>query len=675
MKSRISPRTQIRRLKREVLALIVFSSAIFGVFIGVNGPAAIFYPQVTTMFLHYNLQYRAGDYAVEQTILNESLREMVGMYERHPNWKYTIEIQAYAIERLLNEPETFPGILEMMQKQNARGQMELICGVYSSQIINAYPADALNLSVYLTRTLLDQANLTRSRAMLFQEGQYAPGLAHLLNTGDWEGVDTVIISEQQLMDFWPVWQKAPPKDVPLFISELGGKQNYILRYDYLPRIEAGMYHGWMYWSDAELAIEYDKTPEGKTEFAVDPERLANWEAHYANLERRGNKFMTIAEWIQHCLSTDHVMELGHYQVSTHWGPTKYNTCFTWFGDNSGNVDDGDMLASNYRGRNVLAATRILNETYFHLLPPASQQKVNAYLNQAIRSMLLAMVTDTTGINPNPTEREYGYKNILTVFQNCSQVVNEFILNIPDLNGLNQIQVQLASKTFNLSPVNPLQYTSSNLTDFPGVIPLAFNWATNKVPPTIIAQNASFTVFDKGMQNFELIALSVSFPGGSNWSVRETDVSITFSGSVNQIMYCPPMVEDMTVRVNRSDYTSEDILNFHLPLSNGLIFIPDAIGSNSGFAIIHNVSQYHIAPRWKSSSITYMTGKLVFPAPFQFYLIPQINVTDAALLANRINNQLLWTIGNNVTQMQGFEYLNQYFNSYRGDQWTSGEWWK
>jgi hypothetical protein len=675
MKSKSSARTQIRRLKAEALALFVFSGAICGLFLGFNGHAALFYPKVTTMFLHYNLQYRAGNYEVERTILNESLREMVTMFDRHPTWKYTIEIQAYAVERLLNEPDAFPGILEMLQRQNGREQLELICGVYSSQILNAYPADALNLSVRLTKEILDEANLTRSRAMLFQEGQYAPGLTHMLNTGNWEGTDTVIISEQQLMDFWPAWQAKPPSDVPLFVSELNGKSHYILRYDYLPRVEAGMYHGWMYWSDAELAIEYDHTPEGKTEFAVDPDRLANFEAHYANLERLGNTFMTVEEWVTHCLTTGHVRDLGHYQVSTHWGPTKYNTCFTWFGDNSGNVDDGDMLASNYRGRNVLMATLALNDTYYSQLPPASQMIVNECLNQAIRSMLLAMVTDTTGINPNPMEREYGYANILTVFQNCSQVVDEFVSQIPELNGLDRIQINLADGSLNFNPQLKVQYNSGNLTNFTDFLPLDFTWQTNIQAPQIVARNATFNATDLLNQQFNMIELRVDFPGGNNWSIRETDVAIRFAGAVNQILYCPPMVEDFHVRVNRSDYTTENILNFHLPLSNGLIFIPDAEGSNSGFAIIHNVSQYHIAPLWTTTAVTYQTGKCVFPAPFQFFLVPNTTIEDAKLLANRVNNKVTWTIGNNITEMQGFEHMAQYFSSYRGDAWSQNEWWQ
>jgi hypothetical protein len=658
-----------REMKTEAVGLMVFSATVLGIFLAFGGHHALFYPQCTTMYLHYNLQYRAGNEVVENTILNESLREMVGMFDRHPTWKYSIEIQSYAIERLLLEPESFPGILEMLQRQINRNQLELICGVYSSQLINAYPGDVLAESIRITKDLLSLAELARSRVMLFQEGQYAPGLTHWLDQGDWEGVDTVLVSHQQIYNFWPVNQAPADPQIPLFISRLGDKQHYLLRYDYLPRYEAGYYHGWMYWSDAELAIEYDKTPEGKPEFTVDPERLKNFEAHYRNLELLGTTFMTVQEWVEHCLKTGYVQELGHYQMSTHWGPTKYNTCFTWYGDNSGNVDDGAMLSNNYRGRNVLMATKILSAQYYDQLASVNQTLVNILFSQATRAMLLAMVTDTTGINPNPLEREYGYDNIRTTFLNCSEIVRIYLENIPALAGATQLQVDLKTGAISPSPSPLISYTSSpyDLAALEVGLPLQVKIQTTGGDPAVSIHNATF-------QGHNVIDFSVSFPAPYDWSKREISVSVDFVGDVNTIWYCPPLVEDLHVGVTRTDYTSQDILNLHIPLSNGLIYIPSATETGKGLAIIHNASQYHLAPRWQSGNLSYMTGKICIPAPYHFFLIPNTTIEQAKIVANMMNNHVSWIIGGNVTQMQGFSYLEDYFNSDRGDQWEQNEWW-
>lgn len=670
MKTKIINRPKsIRRMRNEAISIFLFSGAILGLFIGIGGPNAIFKPQVTTMFLHYNLQYRAGNITVENTILNESIREMVKIMDGHEKWKYTIEVQAYAIERLLNEPNQFPGILEMIQRQVNRQQLELICGVYSSQILNAYPGDPLIYSMSLTKQILSQANLTRSRVILFQEGQYAPGLAYYLNQSDWSDIDTVILSGQQIDDFWPTWQEKPSTTIPLYVSKLGNKEHYILRYDYVPRVEAGRYHGWIFWSDGELALEYADDPPNGKEFSVDPERVKNFEAHFADLERRGNIFMTIEEWMEYCLANGYIMDLDHYQPSTHWGPTKYDTCYIWYGNGNGNVDDGDMLADNYRGRNVLAATLQLNNSYYNQLSSPNQITVNKLLNQAMRSLINAMVTDTTGITPNTLEREYGYNNIRTVFLNCSSVVKIYCENIGELAGIQQIQMNLADKTNNTSPIKLISYTSANksLDTLNELLPFTFQATTTGDAPSISVRNAS--VFGT-----DLLELAVNFPGTNNWSIRNDHIAVNFLGDLSSLIYCPPLAEDLTIQINRSDYLSEDLLNMHLPISNGLLFVPAAENSNTGYAIIHNASQYHLAPRWTTTKLSYMTGPISIPAPMQFFIIPNISLTQAQNVANRINNKVTWTIGTNATLMQGFEYLEFYFNSYRGDGWTGGEWW-
>jgi hypothetical protein len=666
-KGPLSKIKSIRKLKTEAIALFVFSGAIFGIFIGIGGPNALVRPQVTTMFLHYNLQYRAGLEEIEINILNDSLREMVGMFDRHPNWKYTIEIQSYAIERLMNEKEKFPGILSMLQSQNKRGQMELICGVYSSQILNAYPSDPLNHSVRLTSEILEKANLTASRAMLFQEGQYAPGLSYYLNESGWAGTDTVIISEQQLMDFWPTGQEEPPSDVPLYISRLGNKKSYILRYDYAPRYEGGYYHGWNYWSDAELAIEKNGVPSLE-EFTVDHDRLKDFELYYENLERHGNVFMTIEEWINHCLAEGYYRELNHYQMSTHWGPTKYDTCFIWFGDPSGSVDDGDMLASNYRGRNILNATYTLNQTYGNLLSDANRALVKTLLDQATRALLLSMVTDTTGINPRDYEREYGYSNVQKVFQNCSEVVKIFVDNIPALAGATKLQVDFASGQISTTPTDLVTYSGDQtLVSLNKLLPLDIVPHTTGKTPAISVKNATFLAQD-------LIELNVNFEGDKDWSKNGADIDIEFKGDLNQLVYCPPLAGHLTVRVNRTDYLKEDILNLHLPISNGLFFIPKSKGSDVGMALIHNASQYLLAPLWNTDKLTYKTGEITMNASMQFFILPNTTISQAQSLANRINNRVSWIIAPNITNMQGFEFLDAYYQTYRTGQTIVEDWW-
>jgi hypothetical protein len=171
-----------------------------------------------------------------------------------------------------------------------------------------------------------------------------------------------------------------------------------------------------------------------------------------------------------------------------------------------------------------------------------------------------------------------------------------------------------------------------------------------------------------------VELAVTFPGTYNWTNRSDRVSVDFTGDLSQLIYNPPLVETLAVRVNRSDYVTEEILNLHVPLSNGLMFVPSARDASTGLAIIHNTSQYHTAPRWTLGALHYMTGPKVLPAPYQFFMVNDVSVAQATILANQLNNQVTWVISPEVTGMQGFEYLRAYFESDRGDQWSHDEWW-
>ncbi len=637
-------------------------------------------PQCTTMYLHYNLQYRAGNIQVENTILNESLRAMVTMMDRHPSWHYTIECQAYAIERLLREPESFPGILEIMQKQNNHGQLEILCGVYSSQILAAFPAYALDLSYTLTADILAEAGLNQSRALVHQEGQVTAGLAVALNNNSKTRIDTIIVSRQQIEDFWP-GQKADWTH-PIQRITVGGKTINLLVYDYLPRYEAGYWHGWTWTLDAELALEV--TDDADYEFQVDPNRVADWERHYANLERHGNKFFTVEEWVNHCEKNNYVEDLPHYQPTTHWGPTKYDTCFVWYGNGQGNVDDGAMHAMNYRTQAIYRATRWLYDEYGAQYANATAKaEIGWCFANASRTMVLAMVTDTTGISPNPVERQYGYDNAGYAIANCSRVIE--ILQWawtnagvhPDLAGANQIQVNLEALTNITNPSAFTEYAASQTLSGP---------VLNETFPLLVETELRGTInqtkvaISQGTYTgIPVTRLTVTFPGTNVWAEDFVNCALHFKGKnargTNEIMYPIALAEDLPmVRITRTDYTPDDILQFHLPLSSGLIFIPETPGATKGAAIIWNCSSYQIAPRWVPEEIVFQVTELHLDATFEFFLLNDTTAEDAQDLANQLNTYQNVIVAPTFSGMEGYEYFQAYSNSVKGEDWSAVEWW-
>ncbi|HMF34044.1 MAG TPA: hypothetical protein VKK79_21645 [Candidatus Lokiarchaeia archaeon] len=638
-------------------------------------------PQVTTLFLHYNAQYRAGDMATENVIINESIRAMLGVMDKHPTWHYTIEFQSYILERLTEEP-SYRDILDMIQRQMGRGQLELMTAVYSSQLLNAYPVFPLALSLNLTTETINRANslyahgnITQSRVISFQEGQYSPGIPFALERANTR-IDTVVISRQQIEDLRP--SSAGPWSQPIQQMQIAGRSLNLLVYDYLPCVEAGYLHGWINTQDAELIFENKSA--GAYEFQVDPARVAGWESQWAALEQRGVTMMTCEEWVNHCEKVNAVEPLTYFFLPVHWGPTKYDTCFPWYGDNSGNTDDGAMLATNFRAQLVLHATTWLNDTYGSVIAGNSSaiQQINWDYANASRSMLKAMGTDTVGINPETIEREYGYSNSFFCLANCSDIIRILQWNLNNLNqyldlaGASQFQVDLQDAKNYTSPaafIGPTYVADSSLAAINSAIPLVIsNATTGTTNATNI--NASLVAWD-GISN--IMHLQVTFPGTRQWGVDTVGCALTFAGNVNTINVGVPIADNFTAQVTRSDYLTADILRLHLPLSLGYIYLPGA-DANKGTAIIWNASPYQIAPLWTAGAITFETSPIRLDATFDFYLINNTSDATGLALANRINHAPPVTLSANVTQMFGYEYYSAY-QTMAGGESAIHEWWQ
>ncbi len=616
-------------------------------------------PQCTTLFLHYNYQYRAGNAVTENTIINESIRAMVDVMDNHPTWHYTIEFQALVLERLMEEP-SYRDILDKIQRQMGRGQLELICGVYSSQIINAYPIYPLSLSMNLTTELIGQANslytngnITQSRAMTFQEGQYSPGLPFALEQANTR-IDTIVISSQQLGDFRP--PSAGPWEQPLQRLQIEGRQMNLLIYDYLPRKEAGYLHGWVNTQDAELIFESQE--EGASEFQVDPARVASWEGQWAALERRGVRMLTCEEWIDHCESVGAVQGLSYYFLPTHWGPTKYNTAFTWFGDNAGNTDDGALLATNFRAQLILRATQWLNDTYGPLITSneTASMRIRWYFANATRSMLKAMVTDTTGINPSTQEREYGYSNTFMCIANCSAIIQHLqwaLLDLgehPAFTSADLIQVDLQEGKNYTDPgtfVGPTVTGTFNPTMInQSILPLVAVTAKVSGTPNVTQVSGRLLSWD-GIDN--IMNLQLTLPGTNQWGSDGVSCEVKFGDYLYKIGVSVPMVDNLTRLVTRADYVTPDILNLHLPQSLGYIYVP-GVTIGKGTAIIWNASAYQIAPLWTEDALTFKTSPIHINATFDFYILNQTSAATGLTLARRINHAPPVTLCANVTRM-------------------------
>jgi hypothetical protein len=622
-------------------------------------------PRATTIFLHFNFQYRAGKTDVENNIIEEPYFKMLQMFEQHPTWNFSVELQAAMIERMMENETRFGAILNLTHKLNHRGQMEIICGFYSSQIVHAYPQEVVEWDFKHAFNILQEANLTRSRVMLCQEGQVMLGFANVFNTSYAEGIDTLLVSWQQLHTFSPPGHSFPDSPIYLVENVVPNKKMYLLNYDYLPKIEATFMHSWIFATDAEIAVEKD---DAEVEFDVDPIRLKDFENQWLMLEREGNNFFTLEDWTNHCIRAGAVKTLNFYIPEVHWTPIRYNSSFTWMGRNNANSDDGEMIANNRRGYYTVKATRILYQYYKDHISLENRTKIENLIDNAERLVLLAMVSDTTGINPAYYERKYGESNVFYAISNCSESISIISSEISWLNQDNTYQVDLKHHTVNNNSADfifPINTKMLSLNDLPFEIDARTSSDKSKYEPIKIVREKEF-------EGLKYKSLEVKFPGTWNWTIDKPNlIQITLFLDASFIHYCPSLTDSisLTRNMSRSEYGSHPIYVW-LPLCNGLIFIPNEKISDIGLAIINDCAIRHTTLLWEENFIRYLEVEGIhMNASYHLLILEDINLTDAVNFAQRINDQRLWIVSDDITKMEGYPaYLiyNQVSNATEGE---------
>ncbi|MHA1150951.1 MAG: hypothetical protein ACTSR8_22245 [Promethearchaeota archaeon] len=645
-------------------------------------------PRCTTNFFHFNIDYRLGKEEVEDTIIREPYYKLLKMYEKHPSWKFTVECQAAMIEKIF-EDNNYKEIKDLTEKLLEREQMELICGLQYSQLFYAYPADVLEMNFdYATETLNEYGLLSkRSKCLLFQEGQFGYGLTTILNSHG-GNIDTVLVSTQQIVDFQPPGYLGANYPVYELKNTETDDSIYLLQYDYMPQWEAGYLHSWNFLLDAELAFEDNNWDEkGLTEFAVDQKKVDAYEQELLMLEMEGNQFFTCEEWVKHCIDYGAVGDLDYYIPECNWGTTKYNSSYIWAANNGDSTDDGELLANNYRCRNILIATRLVYDHYKASLSEVNRTIITNKFEYAEKKFLQATVTDATGIGPDPIERITAEKNVLEAQKNCSQILQILADNFDEINVM-KIQVDLESGQFFNNTNNFLKQISITdntlkLDDLPFEIDFSSRLANGKkLDPEYSVLLATFNSSNDDNEVYNVTRLDVVFKGTGDWSddsILSIGIKFEFPDSNNnfrEIIYSPSLLETETKRIWRYNYIYNPLYIF-LPLSNGMIFIPDDYTGFKGTAIIKNVTSRHTSWLWQYYYIKVLeTEGLHLDAHHQFYILENVHLDTAVAFANRINVNPTWVISKNVSLIQGNEVYDLYANmkNKQAEDQGSGEWW-
>ncbi len=639
--------------------------------IGAIGGFPSLLPRCTTCFYHFNIDYRLGLKDVEDRIIREPYHELLKVYDKHPNWAFTVECQAEMMLKIYTNPE-YKEIEELTNKLLDRKQMELMCVLQFSQLYYAYPNDVFEINLKQANETLAALNILdkRSDCILFQEGQYAPGLVTALNSPYCANVNTVLASAQQVRGY-----RNPDKiynDYPVYLVQDAKthKSIKILPYDYFPRQEAGFFHTWNYLYDAELAFEDENAQE---EFTVSPEKVRVFEEEMLSLENQGNLFLTCSDWVDHCLELGAFGILDYYIPESNWNTADYNSSYIWMANNQGSSDDGEVLANNYRCRQDISATRIVCDKYKNSIPLGTQKKIEEALFEAERLWLQATCTDSTGLTPRYYERITAEQNVLTAQKLCAQSLQRLANNVKTLN-VSRIQVDLKTKQLFLSDedfISLFQYQQGGLS--PSDLPLNINTSmlVNENYDTSKIQFSASLLKYQSMDELSLIdtflvyRIDVSFRGTHDWaddSIEKISIKFTFKNSdrdFNTISYSPSLRENEIETIIREDYDSNP-LYIYLPLSNGLIFIPYSENSENGIAIVKDITTRHTAYLWEQDDMEILeTNGLHLDAHHRVYILENVSILTAQKFANRINVYPPWIISQYTSLIQGNQVYLQY----------------
>nr|MDO8109025.1 hypothetical protein [Candidatus Sigynarchaeota archaeon] len=637
-------------------------------------------PLVSTCHYHFNVQYRAGNEQAMFEVVNNSLYPLLQMYSRHPTWKANIEFQGLLLE-VMNA--TLPACMTMLRLLVRRDQIQLIVVQYSDALAIAYPYIDFYKSILYARQLLQDLDLVNatdtdgvSRAVLLQEGQFMLGTSRLVHDFRYSGsgspvYDTFLTTRESLSYF------GVRSNAPIYTYSIGGEQMYVLPY-WIPSVEAGVMHHVLWFQDGENL----NSGEGQTweagglenltgqYFPFNPQRQANHEEQLMDLERQGNRFMTLDEWVAFLLERSEAFPLGRYVPETHWAVFRYRSSFIWMGETAGGsyYDDSEINANNYKTHQILLATEALLD-YGRAVNPANITgpflvNLRSILDRAWLDLAEAEVTDSTGLQPREFEGQQAINHTRFAVANATWVQASIInattalQNIVFVSG-NPIQIgALANGT-----VMYMALSTAGFTNFTAIGAATY---ADLAPVTIDTRNNGSIQLTRGkvessnysaLNGQEYISIKVPFPRTNGTSLSEKWSYIAFNGDFSSIQYSPSLWENLTVTLNRTDYNPDnidefgdwdsrmDIDNFqiYLPLANGLLY-----SANGGYAIVKNCSSSHVTMRWKADKVRFLqteTRSALNPAgeTWEYFLLKNVTVATALGFANLVNTNVPYTI--------------------------------
>jgi hypothetical protein len=572
---------------------------------------------------HFNVQYVAGglkgfpsgeddnptfdldDAQVQDRIITESFEPVLDVFLAHPDWKVTLEMQAYMVEVMM---ERHPGVLAKLKQLMASGQAELVSFHYSDQMFLAYPKLDLQKSHEIMDAVYQEADITPSPVVFCQEGQFGVGMAPFAL----EHERSILVLPKNLFRYQHLseYDNHPP------LYELDGVDIVLGSKSFsTPEVEVN----WSFFDDGERLATGGSDPYMGLNFETIETAVAEYEQELSDLETQGFRIATIEEYVtwakQNGLQQDPLPPI----LDGTWQPPSTNSMRRWLGG-SGIVDvgyacerDNLVLTNNVQSRHWLAVAETL------VTEAEAQDLIEAgFFDEALtacwKDMLLAEVTDATGINPFINEINYGLSHS-TAARECADAV---IMQVaPKLGGP---YLQIDTDSGSVTEVDDLPSEATTPAD--PLFTETDGFEVNAPGRTTQVEWADLM----GQDNVHKVTITASEPDNT-----QRTLEVVFPLNLEGFYLTPGLIEDDAFFHPMTEFEFQEGA-ISLPVANGLV------GLDTDLWLIKQTSTVHIAATFL------MDGKVRFiddtmdpegSASWTFWIL-EGSKADALELANRLN---------------------------------------
>ncbi len=543
---------------------------------------------------HFNIQYVVGgldadtpdggtlsmcgepclgwsDDALHDWYVRKVFEPVLDLYLGHPGWTGTFEFQGLLVDVV---KARHPDLLEKMQQAAQTGAIEMVSLHYSDQFFEAFPRHDLQLSTDWTRKLFQEACVPLSGVVFNQEGQAGEGKHRYMKDSGY-GISVFPVN---LFKYYH-WQE--PRE--LLYSDRG--VDVIIGPDGIdleqlpppaPLPDGGLHVTWTFFDDGDL-LAYPPSPY-LAPFYTDEEGAKNMNDYRVKLEKLaadGYEISGISNYVAHLKAMGIEAQPLPPVLDGTWQPKDTNSVHRWLGGRSvvtgaANERDNTIRTWHYRSRTALHAVTLLSEAADKagVLPVGTA----ITLDDAWRHMLLAEVSDVTGITPWMGEYFYGVIHTSAVDDAVALLRDELLAAL----GSKHARVDLEAGT--TTPVDAIEQPPEPL---PAEAPIE---ALLDAP----SREASTEWFGGP----ELFTLRLKFGPSSDPSGKDAaacKVTLSFPRYEEAFIYTPALAEDEVVRHEMKDFTFQ-LPEVYLPLSNGLI------GLGNDWWVVKVCGKVHVAAR-------------------------------------------------------------------------------